>query len=246
MRVLQGILGQLSFFTVIPAGKVDFELVMEYAFLSPLVVGIVTGVIDYLAILPLYLILGHLAWVLLIPVVEGVRGFNHLDGLLDFGDALMIRGTQEERRRALRDVAVGAGGVGLLVVYLTIFYVATQVMGGTGFTTLYQLISAEVLSRVVGLLSLSISKPMEGSSLGKAFHERLKGKWPVLLVESVPFLSLCSLIVTAILTILFVYAGKRVLGGSSGDLTGMAITLSFPIMLISEVKCYPFSLPHLL
>ncbi|BCS92176.1 Adenosylcobinamide-GDP ribazoletransferase [Metallosphaera sp. J1] len=246
MRVLKGILGQLSFFTVIPAGRVDFDLVMEFAFLSPLVVGLVTGVIDYLVVLSLYPVMGRLAWVLLIPVVEVVRGFNHLDGLLDFGDALMIRGTQEERKRALKDVSVGAGGIGLLLVYLTIFYVATQVMGGTGLQTLYQLISAEVLSRVVGLLSLALSNPMEGSTLGRMFHEKLKGKWVALLIESVPFLSLCSAVLMTVLMLLFIYAGKRVLGGSSGDLTGAAITLSFPIILIGEIKCSLFSLPHLL
>ncbi|WP_252896587.1 adenosylcobinamide-GDP ribazoletransferase [Metallosphaera hakonensis] len=81
-------------------GKTDFELTMEYSFLAPIIVGLVTGGIDYIVLRGLYLVLGGVVSILLIPIVEIIRGFNHLDGLLDFGDALMIRGSSEDRRKA--------------------------------------------------------------------------------------------------------------------------------------------------
>ncbi len=73
---------------------------MEYSFLAPIIVGLVTGGIDYIVLRGLYLVLGGVVSILLIPIVEIIRGFNHLDGLLDFGDALMIRGSSEDRRKA--------------------------------------------------------------------------------------------------------------------------------------------------
>lgn len=240
MRVLKGILGQLSFFTIIPVGKTDFESTVEYSFLAPLIVGVVTGSIDFLALFLAKPLIGNLSVLVLIPVVEILRGFNHLDGLLDFGDALMIRGNVEERRRALKDFSIGTGGIGIAIVYLIVFYIAVRTITRIGITTLLSLISAEVLSRSVGLLTLAIMKPMEGSNLGKMFHEKLRRKWPALIIQSLPFITPGTLILMPVLLATFTLLGKRVLGGSSGDLTGMTITLSFPLLLLGENKCLQF------
>ncbi|QKR00018.1 adenosylcobinamide-GDP ribazoletransferase [Metallosphaera tengchongensis] len=244
MRILKGIIAQLSFFSIVPSGQTDFQLVIDYSYLSPIVVGAVMGALDYIVVFLTHFVLENFSYLLLIPFVEIMRGFNHLDGLLDFGDALMIRGSPKDRLRALKDVSVGAGGFGLAIVYLTIFYISTRLLTGYSLTLLYYLVSAEVVSRAIGLSVLSTLKPMDGSQLGKMFHEKLRNKLPVILLQVVPFISLSVAVLFIVLALIFSSLGKKILGGSSGDLIGATISLSFPLLLIGDVKCYPFCLPH--
>lgn len=242
MRALKGILAQLSFFTIIPAVQVDLELVAEFSFLAPLVVGATTGVLDFLFLYSIRELLRMNYPILLFPFIELLRGFNHLDGLLDLGDALMIRGRIEDRIRALKDVAVGTGGIGFLIIYSALMFVALNRVDGSNIQSLFSLISAEVLCRASGLLVLALVTPMKGSTLGSIFHNKLKKRWILLLIQSVPFLSLQSSVTFLIVIILFALIGKRFLGGSSGDLTGATITLSFPLFLMSWATCFLFSL----
>jgi cobalamin-5'-phosphate synthase (EC 2.7.8.26) len=242
VRALKGILAQLSFFTIIPTVQADLELIAEFSFLAPVVVGITSGVLDFGFLFLIKEALGRIYPILLLPFIEVLRGFNHLDGLLDLGDALMIRGTHEDRLRALRDVAVGTGGIGLLVCYLALMFAALNGVGGLNLMTLFSLMSAEVLSRSLGLLVLGLMSPMKESRLGNMFHKKLRRNWPFLLLQSVPFFGIQSVLIFPVILALFLYVGKRFLGGSSGDLTGAAITLSFPILLMTEAPCFLCSL----
>ncbi|MDT7875327.1 adenosylcobinamide-GDP ribazoletransferase [Sulfolobaceae archaeon RB850M] len=234
MRVLKGILAQISFFTIIPSVRnVTLEEIANYAFLSPFIVGFITGVIDYFFLKITYHILGTTAFLLLIPEVEIIRGFHHLDGLLDLGDALMIR-DYEKRLKALHDVQIGAGGIGLLLVYVTLFIVAVLNFN----LSIWPLISAEILSRVDAILLLGTIKPIRESYLGKVFHERIGRKWVITLILSVFFFPLSIFFFLLFLATLAVYSliALKVLRGSSGDLAGAVITLSFPIYLLGLEK----------
>ncbi|AWR97515.1 adenosylcobinamide-GDP ribazoletransferase [Acidianus sulfidivorans JP7] len=247
MKSLKGILSQISFFTIIPSVKADLDIVAEYSYISPILIGIITGVIDFISYFLLSFVIGSLAKYAIIIVVEIVRGFNHLDGLLDFGDAMMIRGDYEKRIKALKDVEVGSGGIGLGLVYLVLMLMAVSDLSNSSIYILLSLICAEVLSRALGILNLSILPPMDFSYLGKLFHRKLKNKYIWLIAQTIPFILGYSIILFIVLFILFYYLGKKLLRGSSGDLTGAIITLSFPIFLLSEEKyCFLYYLLHLL
>ena len=243
MKVLKGILAQISFFTIIPSVRnVTLEEIADYAFLAPFIVGIITGVIDYFFLKITYFVLGTTAFLLLIPEVEIIRGFHHLDGLLDLGDALMVR-DYEKRLKALHDVQIGTGGIGLLLVYIILFVVAILNFN----LSIWPLISAEVVSRVPAILLLGIIKPMQESYLGKIFHERIGKKWIITLSMSFLFFPLSVFFLLLFLATLSVYSliALKVLRGSSGDLAGAVITLSFPIYLLALEKscsCYFISL----
>lgn len=56
-----------------------------------------------------------IAALVLAAVYVGSR-FLHFDGLADFGDGMVVSGTQEDHVRALKDTLVGAGGLGLALV----------------------------------------------------------------------------------------------------------------------------------
>lgn len=247
MKVLKGILSQISFFTILPSVKADLDEIAEYSFISPIFIGVITGVIDFFAYLGLYQVLGELAKYAMIAVIEIIRGFNHLDGLLDFGDAIMIRGDYERRIKALKDVQIGSGGIGFAIIYLVLMFIAIATLPSPSVYALLSLISSEITCRAVALLALSVLPPMEISYLGKVFHKKLRNKHVIILVQALPFILGYTLISFAVFFLLFYYLAKILLKGSSGDLAGAMITLSFPIFLIIEDKyCFLYYLLHYL
>ena len=244
MRIFKAILAQLSFFTIIPAVQVPLEDVADLSFTSPLIVGGITGILDFSFLLGMIKILGKFAVILLIPFVEVIRGFHHLDGLLDYGDAIMVK-DYDKRIRVLHDVNTGSGAIGLLLVYIFVFVVAVLNLRISFLT----LISAEVLSRASALTLLSVMKPIEGSFLAKVFYSRLKKWWKITFIQvEVLLFSTVPLIITyVLLTAFFFILGEKTLRGSSGDYIGFIITLSFPLyLLVADRYCYQYSILQLL
>ena len=227
MGALRAIKSQLAFFTVIPV-RASYDDVLRYSALAPLIVGPLAGLIDWGAY---YLLayLSPLATVATLAVIETFRGFNHLDGLLDFGDALMIRGSREDKLRALKDVSVGAGGVGLLLVYVSLSF-ASLVSARLDLLTF---LSVEVSCRALGISLVFFSRPMPESSMGKAFKERALFK-RLVLVWPLVFSSIPQLLLFLILFIVFRSYSEKALGGVNGDVAGAAITLSTPLLLLAQ------------
>ena len=239
MKVFKEIAAQISFFTIIPSVKASLEEVAEMSFLSPIIVGLITSAIDFLILFLTYPFLGKLSFLLLIPTVEIIRGFHHLDGLLDFGDAIMVR-DYSKRLKVLHDVEVGSGGIGMLIVYLSLFLLAVLSLNKISY---FPLLISETESRALGIFLLSLMKPMEGSYMGKLFHERLNKPWKILvIVVQIVLLGNVEILISFILlSLIFYLLGMKTLNGSSGDFVGAIITLSFPIfLLVSERNCYPF------
>ncbi|BFI76126.1 adenosylcobinamide-GDP ribazoletransferase [Sulfurisphaera ohwakuensis] len=239
MKIFKKIASQISFFTIIPSTKATLEEVASASFISPIIVGVITALIDYSVVSVTSKVLGNVAFLLLLPTVEIIRGFHHLDGLLDFGDALMAK-DYNKKIKALHDVEVGAGGIGLLLVYVSIFLTVLLSIKTLSF---YSLLIAEVESRALGILLLAIMPPIEISYMGKIFHNNLNNKWKILsiIVEVVLFGNPYILISFVILLLFFYFLGYSTLRGSSGDFIGAVITLSFPIfLLIAERRCYLF------
>jgi len=245
MKIFKAILAQLSFFTIIPSISAPLEEIARFSFTAPLIVGVFTGVLDFIFLYIFHFFLGNTVFLLLIPFVEIIRGFHHLDGLLDYGDALMVKDYQK-KLKVLHDVQTGSGAIGLLLVYVTIFAVATLNLKLSVFT----LLSAEVLSRASAISILALLPPIEGSFLAKVFYDKLNGKWwkfILIQLEALLFSSLPLLLAYLLLTVFFFVLCKRTLKGSSGDYVGFVITLSFPIyLLVAEKLCCQFSILQLL
>jgi adenosylcobinamide-GDP ribazoletransferase len=79
-------------------------------------VGLLAGVFGWVALqlLP-SLVVGALALTLLL----WITGLHHTDGLLDFGDGIMVHGSPERKIEVMHDQLMGAGAIGLaLTTYL--------------------------------------------------------------------------------------------------------------------------------
>jgi cobalamin 5''-phosphate synthase/cobalamin synthase len=224
----------LAFYTTIPANG-ELDEAARWSFLAPAIIGGLEGLLLYGVLLAGWWIVGPLAGLFVIAGAELIRGFHHLDGLLDVGDAIMVR-DRERRRKALKDVQIGAGAIGFLLIYLSIALPSVLVLRPSIYF-LAVLVAASICSRSLGLLLLALVKPMEGSVLGARFSLELSGKKFVLLGQSIPLLtSPAAAGVFAATLLLWVVVSKRSLGGSSGDVVGAAITISFPLLILAEVK----------
>ena len=102
-----------GFLTTIPVGisMEGIEKLMKHIYLFPVVgavVGLLLAGIGYAssAIFPPFL-----TSIIVMIFIYYLTGFNHIDGLADFGDGVAAHGTREKKIAAMRDTAVGTGGM---------------------------------------------------------------------------------------------------------------------------------------
>jgi adenosylcobinamide-GDP ribazoletransferase len=87
------------------------ENLMKHIYLFP-VVGAVLGIILAVIALASSLILSPIMLALVIIIlIYYFTGINHIDGLADFGDGIAAHGTKVKKIAAMRDTAVGTGGI---------------------------------------------------------------------------------------------------------------------------------------
>ncbi len=102
-----------GFLTTIPVGisMEGIEKLMKHIYLFPVVgavVGLLLAGIGFAtsAVLP-----PILTSAVVIIFIYYLTGINHIDGLADFGDGVAAHGTREKKIAAMRDTAVGTGGL---------------------------------------------------------------------------------------------------------------------------------------
>lgn len=112
-ELLSALRSGFGFLTTIPVGITmeGIEKLMKHIYLFP-VVGAVAGLLlagaGYASSLVLPPILTSVAVIIFIYYLTGI---NHIDGLADFGDGVAAHGTREKKIAAMRDTAVGTGGM---------------------------------------------------------------------------------------------------------------------------------------
>jgi adenosylcobinamide-GDP ribazoletransferase len=122
----------LSFLTVLPV-PMDNNLLTDCArnmWAFPLVgafLGVLAGLFGWVALqfLPL-LVVGALV----LAVLLWLTGLHHTDGLLDFGDGVMVHGTSERKIEVMHDQLTGAGAIGLSLMTYVVTAFAFASFGG--------------------------------------------------------------------------------------------------------------------
>lgn len=221
-----------SFLTIIPAGGSDLQTVARHMYLFPIIglaIGLAVGSAGYgLSFFLEPLIVGLLVAAALVLIT----GIHHTDGLSDFADGLMVRGTREKKLQVMRDPAVGSAGVVSIVLYVAGVVIALSAI--RGFDLLVAIIAAEIVAKFSMVLMAGIGpSAWEGSN--SAFVASMKNKRKVALAFAITVILLAvlqngaaflalgvgitvSLIVTAV--------SRRSFGGVSGDTMGAANEMS--------------------
>ncbi len=233
----------LSFFTAFPVRNASLEAAAKRAYLLPLV-GLVTGTPGAALILLGYAMPPGVVATLALGTVLLAAGLHHTDGVLDVGDALMVRGTPERRRAILKDTRVGIGGLGaLFVVYAPTLAALVALVNDSPARAALALLAGEVSVRSAMLLMLAFGKPAEPSSSSVPFVRALKGSRmaigvPLALLAPLPFLLpldvLASLAALSapLAALVALQMARRAFGGISGDVVGATGELARAALLV--------------
>ena len=234
----------LSFFTVLPVRAASLDEAARETYLLPLV-GIVTGLPGAFLLLTASHIPPGVASTLALGAALVAAGLHHADGVLDVGDALMVRGSTERRRAVLEDTRVGIGGIGaLFLVYAPAVAALTAVGTASPVRAALVLLAGEVAARSAMVLTLAYGKPAQAGSSTVPFVRALSGprhtsSVALALLAPLPFLFPISPIapVALLAAPLVAQVSLRISGsafdGIGGDVVGASGELCRTVVLVA-------------
>jgi adenosylcobinamide-GDP ribazoletransferase len=232
-----------SFFTAFPVRDVPFETAARRVYLLPLA-GLFTGAPGAALILLGHAMPSGVAATLALGAVLLAAGLHHTDGVLDVGDALMVRGEPERRRAVLKDTRVGVGGIGaLFFVYAPTLAALVALVEGSPARAALALLAGEISARSAMLLMLAFGKPAEANSSSVLFFRDLKGSRRVVgtllaLLGPLPLLVLVggfaplAVLSVPLIVLAALRVARRSFGGIGGDVVGATGEATRTLLLV--------------
>jgi adenosylcobinamide-GDP ribazoletransferase len=208
-------------------------------------VGIVTGLPGAFLLLTAYFLPPGVVSTLALGAVLVAAGLHHADGVLDVGDALMVRGSPQRRRTVLKDARVGIGGIGaLFLVYAPAVAALTALGAASPLRAALALLAGEVAARSAMVLTLAYGEPAEAGSTTVAFVRALSGPRhafavALALLAPLPFLfpvsSLAPIAVLAapLVALISLRIFGSAFGGLGGDVVGASGELCRTVVLVA-------------
>jgi adenosylcobinamide-GDP ribazoletransferase len=97
-----------------------------------------------------------------------ITGLHHTDGLLDFGDGIMVHGTAEHKIEVMHDQLTGAGGLtlGIMTILITALAIGQLNNSSVGLLNLSLIIGGVVVIELSAKLSMVVM-----ARAGKSVHE---------------------------------------------------------------------------
>ncbi len=238
----------LAFFTVlpVPASGSSLDNAARRAYLIPFI-GLLTGLPGAALLLLAFTMPSGVAATLALGAVLLAAGLHHTDGVMDLGDALMVRGSRERRREVLKDTRVGVGAiVALFLVYAPTLAALAALADASPPGAAILLITGEVAARSAMLLVLVFGRPAEESSSSLYFVRPLKTGWrrvvaimlaltlpPLVTLPLGPVVLLVALVVPAAMALFALALANRAFGGISGDVAGATGELARAVLLVA-------------
>jgi adenosylcobinamide-GDP ribazoletransferase len=214
--------------------------------------GLLVGLFSTFANLVLpNIVVGAIALALLL----WITGLHHTDGLLDFGDGVMVHGTSEHKIEVMHDQLTGAGAIGLtLMVYLITAFAFAALgvaeLNGTiffGYVRVPLILPGLIVIELCAKLSMvvaawagkSVHQGMNTSFLqhmhGRGGNLRLIAALAISLSIAVPLLWITGAIVvlTAVITgLVMVAVAHRNFNGVTGDVFGATNELARMVCVV--------------
>lgn len=225
--MLKEISSVFSFLTIIPTTNANLETIARYMYLFPLVGIVIGGIIGAFGfglseagIEPL------VVGLLIVAAIAIITGIHHTDGLADFADGLMAKGTKEKKLAAMKDLSTGSAGIVAIVMYLIGMVVALSL--SNGFELFRALLFSEIIAKFSMVLMASIG---QSAALGSnsPFIQLMKDKRKLgvaLLFTLIPLLifggsaGMIAFAVGISFTMFLVALSSRSFGGITGDVLG--------------------------
>jgi len=237
VSLLKKLKSALAFLTIIPVGMDErtLEDAADVMWLFPLY-GALIGLIAGLVGLALEL-LGAPHVVRATAVYASllvITGFNHIDGLLDFADAVVAQASRERRLQIMKDQYTGAAAVstGLVVALMTVASLSSLPRG----LLVQAVVTSEAVAKL-GMVTSAFMGPPARSGLGELFINKLReGKRNAKMAASVLMclavssllgpLGLMACATGVLVSVAVVGVARRRFGGLTGDVIGAVNEIS--------------------
>lgn len=215
-----------SFLTIIPSSNATLENIAKYMYFFP-IVGIAIGLLVGLFGFGLSSFLDSLIVSLLVVTsIAIITGIHHTDGLADFADGLMVKGTKDKKLNAMKDLSIGSAGIVAIVLYFISLIITISLTNG--FDLFKAIIISEILAKFSMVLMASLGK---SASLGSnspfvVFMKDRKKLTTAFIITIIPVIvigetaGLVMFGVTFVLTIFILSLSTRSFGGITGDVLG--------------------------
>jgi len=224
--MLKEISSVFSFLTIIPSNNTNLETVARYMHVFPIIgiaIGLLIGSIGFglsFFLEPLIVAL------LVVASIAIITGIHHTDGLADFADGLMTRGTKEKKRNAMKDLSTGSAGI--VSVVLSIVGVIIALSLTTGYELFQAILLSEILAKFSMVLMASIGKSAAAGS-NSPFMQIMKDKRRLAIAGVITIIPLVVIGGTVGLilfgasiavTLFLIGLSTRSFGGITGDVLG--------------------------
>jgi len=215
-----------SFLTILPTSNATLDDIAKYMYLFP-IVGIIIGILVGSFGFGLSFLLDPIiVSFLVVTSIVIITGIHHADGLADFADGLMVKGSKEKKLNAMKDLSTGSAGVVAIVLYLIGLVIAIS------FTNGFDLFKAILISEILAKFSMVLLASLGNSaSVGSnsPFMKIMKDKKKlmisfVIMIIPVALLGettgLVMLGITFVVTLIILVISNRSFGGVTGDILG--------------------------
>jgi len=215
-----------SFLTIIPTNNTSLETVAKYMYVFPIVgiaIGLVIGGIGFGLSMFFEPLIVSLIVVASLAIITGI---HHTDGLADFADGLMAKGTKENKLAAMKDLSTGSAGIVAVVLYLVGAIIALSMI--SGFTLFTAILLSEIMAKFSMVLQASLGNSAAVGS-NSPFVQLMKDKKKLLVAGAITIIPLIvlggttGLIVFGIgisVTLFILALSTRSFGGITGDVLG--------------------------
>lgn len=159
---IRSLLGLLTFSTILPINVfTSIEYMTKLTWCWPFLhifIGILAAICGYVSLEVLHLNSFFTA-AIVYAFLMLITGYNHLDGVMDMADGVMVHGDAEKKIRVMKDSSVGAGGVA------TLFLVASLTVAGIynilDYNFICGIIICEMSAKTSLLTTALLSEPLE-------------------------------------------------------------------------------------
>jgi len=224
--MLKEISSVFSFLTIIPSNNTNLETVAKYMHVFPIIgiaIGLLIGSIGF----GLSFFLEPLVVSLLVVVsIAIITGIHHTDGLADFADGLMTRGTKAKKRKAMKDLSTGSAGIVSVVLSIVGLIIALSLT--SGYELFQAILLSEILAKFSMVLMASIGKSAAVGS-NSPFMQMMKDKRKLAVAGVITIIPLVVIGGTVGLilfgasigvTLFLIGLSTRSFGGITGDVLG--------------------------
>ena len=176
VRKINGFFGLISFSTILPLNiHTTIEEMALFTWIWPIIgglIGIFVGTFGFL-IVDLFHLPILIAAALIYSFSIWFTGFHHLDGLIDFGDGMMVHGSPEKKIAVMRDKRIGTGGIAYLLMVGLITFAA---IGSSPLVLIFYVLLISEIAAKMGIVTCATFSKAFPDGTGRPFIESMNIK----------------------------------------------------------------------